>query len=70
MTSSNHSGRFRQYYPDREAECRECGRSPCVIVYDAEARVNHDTGLCGVCFFNDRWMVHPTRWNLDREATE
>jgi hypothetical protein len=55
------------YQPDMEAECRLCGASPCVIVYDPENRHNHKTELCGRHFFSDRLMVDWELWNDQRE---
>ena len=51
------------YHPDMQAECRLCGRSPCVDVYDPEQRRNSDTDLCGWHFFNDRLMIDWELWN-------
>jgi hypothetical protein len=59
-----------QYFPDWESECRLCDTSPCVIVFDSELRTNSATELCGTCFFADRLMIDPERWNEDLEATE
>ena len=58
------------YHPDFEAECRICDTSPCVVVYDPEARRNSETELCGRCFFHDRAMVDWEQWNNGREGSE
>jgi hypothetical protein len=48
------------YLPDFEAECRECGTSPTVIVVGHPHRP--DTELCGICFFRDRAMIDWSFW--------
>jgi hypothetical protein len=58
------------YQPDMKAECRICGTSPCVVVYDPELRHNSDTDMCGPCFFQDRIMLDWELWNEPLEATE
>lgn len=60
----------RTFHPDFKSECRICDAKPTVIVYDAEARTNSATELCGIHFFNDRAMFDHEEWNEPREATE
>lgn len=50
------------YQPDFEAECRNCGTSPCVLVL---GHPQPDTELCGRCFFDDEAMVIWELWNDD-----
>lgn len=56
-----------QFRPDFDNECRECGRSPTVIVVDHPVP---NTDLCGPHFFADRAMVDWELWNLRDEDTE
>jgi len=55
------------FSPNFEAECHNCGASPCVVV---NGHIQPDTGLCGVCFFKNRLMIDWALWNDRSEDTE
>lgn len=48
------------FRPDFEAECKQCGHSPCVTVEGLE---EFSPDLCGPCYFKDPLMLDYWRWN-------
>lgn len=57
------------YVPIWDLECRECDSAPVVGRIDDGGNLR-STGLCGVCFFNDRYMIDWDNWNDTFETTE
>lgn len=56
------------YTPVWGAECKKCEHTPVVGILAKSG--THTTGLCGVCFFQDRSMIDEELWNDSKESTE
>lgn len=56
------------YVPIFGAECSKCDHT---VLVGLQSKIGvRSTGLCGVCFFQDRSMIDEDQWNEPREATE
>ena len=48
--------------PDYESECELCGNSPVVLIIEEQAGSEHETLMCGPCFFGAACCLHPENW--------
>lgn len=49
--------------PDYEAECENCGQSPCVTGVDKNEVTIYRSGMCGPCTFGTAKAIDPDWWN-------